>query len=122
MYPQADVYTLMYDETKVGAVFPKERIRCDNPAQKLFALTKKPRMSLPLMPASVKKIDLSDYDIVISSSSGFAHGVFTVGRTRHICYCHSPARYLWDWTDEVQKEIGVVLEPEKSYGFFAKMK
>ncbi len=113
MYPEADVYTLMYDEKKVGSVFPKNRIHCDTPAQTLYNLTGKPRLSLPLMPASIKKIDLTRYDLVISSSSGFAHGAFTVGNTKHICYCHSPARYLWDWSDEVQKEIGVKLDPNK---------
>ncbi len=105
MYPEADVYTLMYDEKKVGLVFPKNRIHCNTPAQTLYLLTGKPRLSLPLMPASVKKIDVSDYDIVLSSSSGFAHGLFIGGRTKHICYCHSPARYLWDATDEIQAEL-----------------
>lgn len=56
------------------------------------------------MPFSVKSIDLTGYDLVISSSSGFAHGVDSKG-AKHICYCHSPARYLWDWTGEVQKEL-----------------
>ena len=108
MYPEADVYTLMYDEKKVGTVFPKNRIRCNTPAQVMFTMTGKPRLSLPLMPASVKKIDLAEYDLVISSSSGFAHGVFTIGNTRHICYCHSPARYLWDWTENIQRELWVI--------------
>lgn len=113
MYPEADVYTLMYDEKKVGSVFPKHKIRCNTAAQTLFSLTGKPRLSLPLMPASIKKIDLTQYDIVISSSSGFAHGAFTFGKTKHICYCHSPARYLWDWSEEVQREIGVKKDPNK---------
>jgi glycosyltransferase involved in cell wall biosynthesis len=115
MYPLADVFTLMYDEKKVGSVFPKNRIWCDTPAQKLFSLTGKPRLSLPLMPISVKKIDLTEYDIIISSSSGFAHGVQGRPDAKHICYCHSPARYLWDATEEVQKEIGVMLDPQKKH-------
>lgn len=122
MYPDADIFTLMYDEKKVGNVFPKNIIRCNTPAQILFSLTGKPRLSLPLMPSSVKKINLSSYDLVISSSSGFAHGVFTTGTTKHICYCHSPARYLWDWSEEVQKEIGIKLQTAKQYSTFAKIK
>lgn len=110
MYPEADIFTLMYDEKKVGSIFPKNRIWCNTPAQTLFSLTGKPRLSLPLMPASVKKINLTGYDLVISSSSGFAHGV-SVDPDRlyatHICYCHSPARYLWDATEEVQAQLGV---------------
>lgn len=112
MYPLADVFTLMYDEKKVGSVFPKNRIWCDTPAQKLFSLTGKPRLSLPLMPISVKKIDLTEYDIIISSSSGFAHGVQGRPDTKHICYCHSPARYLWDATTEVQAELGLLENQE----------
>lgn len=113
-YPEADVYTLMYDAEKVGSVFPKAKIHCTGPAQWLFQYTQKPRWSLPLMPFSIWQIDVSGYDIVISSSSGFAHWVwvntkYTVQNTQkrpiHICYCHSPARYLWDWTEEIQNEI-----------------
>lgn len=107
LFPDADIFTLLYDEKKMQAFFPGKQIHCIGPAQWLFCLTGKPRWSLPLMPASVRKIDLSGYDVVISSSSGFAHGVMTTGQTKNICYYHSPARYLWDATDEVQAELGV---------------
>jgi glycosyltransferase involved in cell wall biosynthesis len=112
MYPQADVFTLLYDEKKVGNVFPPQRIHCHGPAQWLYRMTKKPRLSLPLMPISVKGIRLKGYDLVISSSSGFAHGVkrWTLNVehwTKFICYCHSPARYLWDYSEEIQIELGV---------------
>lgn len=69
------------------------------------------------MTFSVSEIDVSDYDVVISSSSGFAHGVNLANRRKgkktpfHICYCHSPARYLWDWTDEVQAEMKSLFRP-----------
>lgn len=122
IYPDADIFTLMYDEQKVGSVFPKNTIRCNTPAQALFSLTGKPRLSLPLMPSAVKKINLTWYDLVISSSSGFAHGAFTTGTAKHICYCHSPARYLWDWSEEIQKEIGIKLETGKQYSTLAKIK
>lgn len=117
MYPEADIYTLLYDEKKVGDIFPKEKIHCTGPAQWLFQLTKKPRASLPLMTFSVTKINLSGYDLVISSSSGFAHGVNLAHKQRgnktpfHICYCHSPARYLWDWTEQVQGEMKSFFRP-----------
>ncbi len=136
MYPEADVFTLMYDEEKVGKVFPKAKIHCTGPAQWLYKLTKKPRASLPLMTFSVSSLDLLEYDVIISSSSGFAHGVKTKHKAQstnhkegrndnhtpvsinhqrstinshaiHVCYCHSPARYLWDWTDEIQAELGI---------------
>ena len=69
------------------------------------------------MTFSVGGIDLSGYDLIISSSSGFAHGVNLANKQRgrkipfHICYCHSPARYLWDWTEQVQGEIQSFLRP-----------
>lgn len=107
MYPGADVFTLMYDEKKVSSIFPKNRVWYNTPAQTVFDVSGKPRLALPLMPMSVRKINLDGYDLVISSSSWFAHGVTVPPGVKHICYCHSPARYLWDATDEVQKEIGV---------------
>ena len=120
MYPEADVFTLMFNEEKVGSLFPKEKIHCTGPAQWLYKLTQKPRASLPLMTFSVGGIDLSGYDLIISSSSWFAHGVNLANKQRwrkipfHICYCHSPARYLWDWSDEIQAELGISKEERKN--------
>jgi glycosyltransferase involved in cell wall biosynthesis len=54
------------------------------------------RMLLPLMPMALEHLDLRGYDLVISSESGPAKGILTSSHTRHICYCHSPMRYLWD--------------------------
>ncbi len=69
------------------------------------------------MTFSVSGIDLSGYDLVISSSSGFAHGVNLTNKQKgkklpfHICYCHSPARYLWDWSEQVQSEMKSLVRP-----------
>ena len=57
MYPEADIYALMYDANKSRYCFPPERIRCDTPAQTLYRLTGS-YVSLPLMPASIKKSTL----------------------------------------------------------------
>ena len=51
---------------------------------------------LPLMPIALEELDLSSYDLVISSESGPAKGVITRPGSLHLCYCHSPMRYLWD--------------------------
>src|SRR5213075_1035514 len=64
------------------------------------------RSLLPLMPTALESFDLRGYDLVISSESGPAKGVLTASSTRHVCYCHTPMRYLWelypaylhDWT------------------------
>jgi len=62
------------------------------------------------MRRAVESLDLSGYDLVISSSSGFAHGCITGPDTKHIVYYHSPARYLWDATHEVQENLGSRLD------------
>lgn len=110
LYPKADLYTLIYDEKKVGSVFTKNHIhsQCQRlPTQKLYKLTKKQRFCLPLMARSIESIDLSDYDIVLVSSSGFAHGIITKPETKTIIYYHAPARYLWDWTHENTRDLGL---------------
>ena len=58
------------------------------------------------MAQSVEQLDFSAYDLVIASSSGFAHGAITKPETQFVVYSHSPARYLWDWTHEYKKDIG----------------
>jgi hypothetical protein len=58
------------------------------------------------MPGSVEALDFSEYDLVIASSSGFAHGAITKPETQFLVYYHSPARYMWDWTNEYKKDIG----------------
>jgi hypothetical protein len=76
MFPEADLFTLIYDEKKMTKFFPKERIHkqvFSLPSQKRYNWTKKQRFCLPLMPRSIEQLDFSEYDIVLCSSSGFAH-------------------------------------------------
>lgn len=61
------------------------------------------------MPRAVESIDFSEYDIVIASSSWFAHWAITKTETKFIVYYHSPARYLWDWTNEYKKIFDLIL-------------
>ncbi|PCJ22083.1 MAG: glycosyl transferase family 1 [Gammaproteobacteria bacterium] len=80
--------------------------------QKLpFAKTKY-RNYLPLMPLAVEQFDLSSYDIIISSSHAVAKGVLTGPDQTHICYCHSPMRYIWDlqhqYLEESRLETGIM--------------
>ena len=77
IFPDAHLYTLLYDEVRVGNAFPKESVRVAKPAQRIFRLVKKPRLCLPFMKRAVESLDLLSYDLVISSSSGFAHGCLT---------------------------------------------
>jgi glycosyltransferase involved in cell wall biosynthesis len=108
IFPDADLYTLIYDETKVWNVFPKEKIntQCSSLiSQKIYNWTKKQRFCLASMSWSVESLDFSKYDLVISSSSGFAHWAITKPETQFLVYYHSPARYMWDWTNEYKKDI-----------------
>ncbi len=115
MFPEAPIYTLLYDEKKLGDWFPKERIRTSELQNQLFptpyALLPTPyrfnhHLFLKKFPAAVEAWDFSEFDLVISTSSAFAHGIITNGKPRHLCYVHSPARYLWDRTHDVLDRAG----------------
>ncbi|MDP7247444.1 MAG: glycosyltransferase [Candidatus Peribacteraceae bacterium] len=102
MYPEAPIYTLLYDEKKLGDWFPKSRVR--TPERK-FRSNNHHRY-LNQFPEAVQSWDFSEFDLVISSSSAFAHGIITNGKPKHLCYVHSPARYLWDRTHDVLDRAG----------------
>lgn len=108
IFPEADLFTLIYDEKKVGKLFQKDKINSQVfsiKSQKIYALTKKQRFCLPFMALSVEKLDFSNYDLVICSSSWFAHWAITKPETKFIVYYHSPARYMWDWTNEYKNDL-----------------
>jgi glycosyltransferase involved in cell wall biosynthesis len=95
LFPQADVYSLIVDETKLAPSLRSHKFHVSFlqhiPLAKRFH-----RHFLPLHPIALEQFDLSDYDLVLSSESGAAKGVITSPNTCHICYCHSPMRYIWD--------------------------
>jgi glycosyltransferase involved in cell wall biosynthesis len=92
LLPGADIYTLFCDPATLSPVARAHRITASflNPLRRHY-----PSL-LPLMPMALESFDLRDYDLIVSSESGPAKGVITSSRTRHICYCHTPMRYLWD--------------------------
>lgn len=104
LYPEAPIYTLVYDQKKLHSLFPKERVRA-SALQHVPFVTKKYQWLLPLMPLATERYDLSDFDVVLSSSSAFSKGVITRPGTPHICYCHTPTRYLWMDTHSYVQEI-----------------
>src|SRR3954449_2415186 len=65
------------------------------------------RAYLPLMPLAIEQLDLSEYDIIISSSYIAAKGVLTRPDQLHVCYCHSPVRFAWDLQHQYLKEAGL---------------
>jgi glycosyltransferase involved in cell wall biosynthesis len=92
LLPDADIYTLFCDPGTLSDELRRHRIATSflNPFRRVY------RGLLPLMPMALESFDLRGYDLVISSESGPAKGVITSSDTRHICYCHTPMRYLWD--------------------------
>lgn len=98
IFPDADIYTLLYDEEKTNGWF-KDKVKAvsflDN-----SLIRKRHRAFIPLMPLASRLMDLKDdYDLIISSSAGYAKGfgnIATHKKVTHICYCHSPLRYAWE--------------------------
>lgn len=105
IYPNADIYTLVYDEEKMGKIFPKGKVKTTF-IQKFPKATKIYTKLLPFMPYAFEELDLSEYDLVISSSSCCAKGVITGPNTKHIAYIHSPMRYAWDLYHDYKKRSG----------------
>lgn len=67
---------------------------------------RKPQAYLPLMPAAVCRLNLDGYDLIVSSESGPIKGIRKPKGARHVCYCHTPMRYLWDLYDDYYREAG----------------
>jgi len=95
MFPQADFFTLLLDRKALPQALQSRRITASF-LQKLPGATRHYRKLLPLFPLALEQFRLDDYDLVISSESGPAKGIVTRPHTCHICYCHTPMRYVWD--------------------------
>lgn len=107
LFPDAPIFCLLYDHNAVGKQFPASRIITSRLQKIPKFIREKNRLLLPFFPTATESLDLSDFDIVLSSSNSFMHGLITRPQTRHYCYCHSPMRYLWDWKNEYLKENGL---------------
>src|SRR5215471_7638528 len=90
--PQADIFTLFADPESFSPELQKHRVIASflNPVRRQY------RSLLPLMPMALESFDLRGYDLIVSSESGPAKGVIAPSTAQHICYCHTPMRYLWD--------------------------
>ena len=106
MWPEAPTYTLQYDPKTMDATFGHREIRTSF-LQRLPFGKRLFRWLLPLMPVATESYDLSDFDVVISNSSAFSKGVITAPHTLHICYCHTPTRYLWSDSGSYVEELRV---------------
>jgi glycosyltransferase involved in cell wall biosynthesis len=109
-WPDAPIYTLLYDEAGTAGRFGRRSIRT-SPLQRLGVGQSGFRRLLPLMPSAAERLDLRDYDLVISSSSAFAHGVRTAEDAMHVSYCYTPFRYAWYEEERALAETPALLRP-----------
>ena len=103
MFPDAPLYTSIYDPQRVDTAFQSIDIRTS--FMQRFPLVKKHHQPfLPFYPFAMEQLDLRGYDLVLSSSSAFAKGIITRPETMHICYCHTPMRWCWNYDEYVERE------------------
>jgi Glycosyltransferase len=103
IFPDAPIYTSIYDPQRVDPAFQHMDIRTTF-MQRLPLVTKHHQPYLPLYPFAMESLDLRGYDLVLSSSSAFGKGVITRPETLHICYCHTPMRWCWNYEEYVERE------------------
>jgi glycosyltransferase involved in cell wall biosynthesis len=114
LYPEADIFTHVYDSTNISSLIKKHHIQTTF-IQSLPNARKWYQNYLPLMPFALRLLNLKKYDLIISLESGPAKAVKVGPNTLHICCCFTPMRYLWDLYDEYYesarwfKKIAMVL-------------
>lgn len=107
LYPQADIFTHVYDPAAVSDKLKAHRIQTTF-INRLFRAPRSYKNYLPLMPMALEELDLRGYDLIISSESGPAKGVIPPPGAVHICYCHSPMRYIWNMYHEYKAGSGAL--------------
>jgi glycosyltransferase involved in cell wall biosynthesis len=103
IFPNAPIYTSIYDPQRVDPAFQKIDIRTSF-MQKFPLVTRYHQPYLPFYPFAMESLDVRGYDLVLSSSSAFGKGVITKPETMHICYCHTPMRWCWNYDEYVERE------------------
>jgi glycosyltransferase involved in cell wall biosynthesis len=107
IFPQADIFALVANRDEIPLALRKHSV-VDSFVSRIPGAKRWYRNFLPLYPIALEQFDLSGYDLVISSESGPAKGVITSPQTCHICYCHSPMRYIWDLYHESRRSMNPV--------------
>ncbi len=106
IWPKAPTFTLLYDKSIMDPVFGHRDIRTSF-LQNIPGALKRSRWLLPLMPTATESHDLSDHNVIVSSTSAFSKGIIPSNDAIHICYCHTPTRYLWSDTHSYVEELKV---------------
>ena len=119
LFPDAPIYTTIYWPPAMPAAYRDWDIRV-SALNRLPFIRRHHQLFLPLYPLAVESFDLGAYDVVLSITSAFAHGIITPPETLHICYCLTPARFLWNYQSYAQREglsrlADVALRPVLNY-------
>jgi glycosyltransferase involved in cell wall biosynthesis len=107
IFPEAPIYTLLYDPKKMRGKFKDADIRPSFLQKFPKFLKRRPKWLLPFLPTAPETFNLRDFDLVISSSGAWSKGIIVKPKTIHICYCHSPMRFVWDWNEKYLGEQGL---------------
>jgi len=126
LFPDADIFTAVYDPVGTEGRFADRRIHTSF-LQKLRPDATSFRRLLPLYPYAMEALDLSGYDLVLSSSSAWAHGVLPSEDAVHVCYCHNPFRYAWNAREAtlcargpvMRAALGIVLQRWRQWDWIA---
>jgi glycosyltransferase involved in cell wall biosynthesis len=106
IFPDADIYTHVYDPSAVSSLINSHPIYTSY-INKLPFAKKLYQKYMPLMPGALNGFNLQKYDLIISSEAGPVKGIVPNPDAYHICYCHSPMRYLWDMYHEYYAEASL---------------
>ncbi|MFH1429928.1 MAG: glycosyltransferase, partial [Candidatus Uhrbacteria bacterium] len=104
LYPDAPIHTLLYDPRAIADFFHDRRV-ITSFIERLPGGQRYFKWFLPFMPTAFESFDLSAYDIVLSSSSALSKGVIAHPHQLHLCYCHTPTRYLWSDAHEYLEKL-----------------
>jgi glycosyltransferase involved in cell wall biosynthesis len=107
IYPDADIFTLVSDKESLKKLEINPERVTNSFIQKFPYAEKRWKNYLPFFPFAIEQLDLSSYDVIISSSHAVAKGVLTKADQLHICYIYSPIRYAWDLYYQYLKEAGL---------------
>lgn len=105
LFPEADLFSPVYDPAGTEGRFAARGVTSSF-LNRLRPNSSNFRALLPLYPGAVESLDMSGYDLILSSSSAWSHGVVAHPGQRHLCYCHNPFRYAWDQRDEATRGRG----------------
>lgn len=117
IFPDSPIYTFFYDKEKVEREYPglSSRIIPHPGAQRMYNIVRhipvlkniSTKVFIRAFPKYIEEIDVNAYDLVVASSTAWAHGLIVGSNTSFVCYMHSPMRFVWDWFNEYKKSLGV---------------